>query len=1510
MSENDTCLMPQIFSTIRYKALDYVFETTTSLKVMMNLLALPTPYLMSTHDVYPHSGKVPEVTYRTPWIRGKVISTCKLFVSGSVLDDLGATNQPVNSPERFNATLNEVNGVVEKITSSNPNFIRDIDQDEDACNSEELHISDQCSESFFKWTVAQMYPEKQNNFNSADLLLPEEVIVVAYLPKFKRHLPTLKAKLSRLRTLPVVDPLLSSTGDTISEESIFRCKHGFIFTQKHCAAYEKTPDMCTSDTQTCANVHEEFGKETLIKEESLLLPVVVDTFKMTTENYTSFSNISGQIDVAPELLEEQLPVVDVLHQAALSDASVSVNKAQFDFDKEHSEECEMNGCLMDPDLIRHLVLPYEMELDVTLSPTPKKGHTHLCLSTSELKKKAMSQLGRQCLVSSRAQKEMERACWKAEKHLNFVVGLLLAEPPISVPAINYQPLPEALKVIKSERQDFICAGGELESQLSTGVAHEFTESMMTGFPTTEVEKMEDFKKVSPGHVLSTVRPVVMSPTNNTLLTHMKKPEDAALQAEAARDNRQQKEITADMSQNTLLQNVNTNNEEVKMSKPAASANAKDPSPKVRFSDLAALSSAHKNDTVTGGEDFQTKHSFLPPEQAVSTTLKIRDNLSHQPITKRPPEKDLDPLSTFMILRSQQTTPVTAAPQSSVSTPAPLEASSQPQPPPEQIQISERRSIYMGGTVSGNASRVQESAGRWKVISHAVSQEKPDSRVIQLQATDSQQHAYCELLAIAQPCLNSVRQLGLNFPVWGDFSCLAPDQTRFILKQQEKALCRIKASSPELIKEQELIFRKAALIHVLVTSKELLLKCDLSTALAYLSKAAETCLEQNLEQLTKRLQIILFLSRKNKESDLKLQELQQLLASWLHSGKGQSNMDKILVILSTDPDSNRSTITNILSQVPGATVTVLSPGENKSKVNGASVVSSVCAVVFEQHIGPDFPWNSFCLVVEYDSPGQSAWSTVCRERSISHLTFSTSITDTAKENCLEDSVPYVLLVTGELLNCPLLLQTLESEFNITVLERSHCPSLQILGGTQHYSVVTVDESTAIIVQKQDELHQERASEGLVMRLTALSLQYSCCWLILHCPDIHGGGFYGEAFSNLVLVYSSLVLFGMKSKDLQIKVLIVSEVLEIAKWISRLCFHSLMSSDRDPVSYLDRDWLSVMPSQEEECLLQFPCINSLVSQLMLRRAPTLQWLLGASLPQLNELLPEVPHKVLKLFSDTTSLYTLTTPLNQPKSPTVTTDTNQQTFQPHRSTSPPPQQPFSNHHNTNVLFTPASTGSSFFDQDPDLILQDENSDFRLDPSSFGNPDGFLQSSWPSGEFWGKEETFSGWRSTTGAVGRVIRRVNDEWKLGPPLNLSGNTSCLYNTEDSPLKLDSTLRSSPVLQQLPDVNTQMPRYSSVLSDLQHPNIHHITCSLLSPPTGVTLWSPQRSGQGCRSNSNRIKVISPKYGSKKCWIGRERKRSGEAADVVGTELTPLKKGRLSYERVPGRSDGQTRLKLF
>uniref|UniRef100_A0A4W6ECT2 Shortage in chiasmata 1 n=1 Tax=Lates calcarifer TaxID=8187 RepID=A0A4W6ECT2_LATCA len=1449
---------------------------------MMNLLALPTPYFTGTGDLYPHSGTLPEVTYRMPWIRGKVISTCKLFVSGSVLDDLGGKKQTVHSPERFSVTLSEVNRDV--VPSSNPDSLTDLDQDEDVCILKESQINDPCQESFVKWTTDQMKPANENK----DLLLPEELMAVDYLPRLKRHLPTLKAKLSRLRTLPVSDPLLSSRGETISEDAIFSLS----------SSYEKTPDMC--DVQTRADLHEEFLKESLMKEESLLLPDVVDTLKLTTENCTTFSSICGQMNVAPEQLDEQPPLLDVLHQASRSGASVSVDISEFDLPEEPSEECKMNEDLRDSDSIGRMVLPTEMELDLTLTPTPQTRHPHLCLSTSELEEEEFSPVCRQSLVSARAHREMAVALWKAEKHPTFVVGFLLAEPETYEPAIDFQPLSEATKLVRSEKQSFIGVSRELQSQMMAETpqvylcsSHEFTESMRSGFPSTEVEKIEDFKKLSPEHETFTVESILRNPRNETQSYNPRKPETAVFHAEAAADDLHlQKEILAHTSQKTFLSHTgNTTNKEeqtatVIFSKPAAvTANTRDDIYKVRFSEVTGLSSARKNDT--NRDNWKAKQSTHTPEQTESSTLKIRDNHSGLLVTRRPPEKDLDPLSTFMILRSQQTAPVTAAPQGSARSPAPKVEQKTPlyelQPPPEQIQRSDRRPAYMSGAASGNATREQEAVSQstGQLLSRPVSQSDPqerrDSRVIQVQATDSQQHAYSELLAFAQPWLNSARQLGLNFPVWGDFRCLAPDQTHFLLKQQEKALCRMRAQSTESVKDQELLFHQAALIHVLVTFKELLLKCDLSTALEYLSKAAEACSEQCLEQLVKRLQIILFLSHKNQESNHKLQQLQQLLAAWMHSSKEQNNMERILVITSVDSDDSRSIIINGLRQVAGAAVTAVCPEENKTKLNGASVVSSVCdsvcVVVYEQHIGPDFPWNSFCLVVEYDHPGQSPWSTVCRERSISHLAFSTSISNTEEREeaswCLEDNVPYVLFVTEGLLNCPLLLQTLESGFNMTVLERSHCPSLQMLGGAHHYTVITVDESTGIIIQEQEELHQERASERL-------------------------GDEADSALSPVQLLLAHPALPRHPGR----RVLIVPDVLEIAKWISQICFHSLMSSDRDPLSYLDRDWLMVMPSQEENCLLQFPCINPLVSQLMLRRATSFQWLLEASLSQLKDLLPEVPHKVLKLFSDTTSLYTRTADPNQPESQTIVTETNQQTS-PHPLTNPHPEL-LSVDHNTSLLFGAESAEGSFCEPDPVSTVEDGNTDFRLDLScSFGSQDVYLQRSWASGDPWREEVKSSGWRSRAGAAGRVVGRVNDEWTLRPPPNLNNYTNYLHTANDSPLKLDSTFRYSPVLQQLPDVTSQMCTNSSVCSDFQHPSSRHITCSL-SPPTGVTLWG--------RGQSSRTKV-SPMYGSK-CWIGRERKRSGEAAGLVGTVLTPLKKGRLSYERVPGRSDGQTRLKLF
>ncbi|KAI3372610.1 hypothetical protein L3Q82_023088, partial [Scortum barcoo] len=1392
---SENCFPALIFSANRYKALDYVFEGTTNLNLMRNLLALPTPYFSGNSDLYPHSGKLSEVTYRTPWVRGKVISTCKLFISGSLLDKLGEKKQPVNLPERFNVTLSELKVDVEVVPSSNPDSLNDQDQDEYVCLTKESQMNNPCQESFFKWTSDQMKIGDKNK----DVLLPEELLVVDYLPHFRRHLPTLKAKLSRLRTLLVADPLLSSTGGTTSEDTIFR----------HSASYEKPPDLNSCDIQTCANIHDEFDKEALMKEESLLLPDIVDTVNLTQENCSNFSNICGHLNIVSEQLGEKLAVLDVL----CKDVPVSVDFSQYEIPEEPSK---MNGGLIESELAGCLVTPTEMELDVTLTPTLRTSQSHICLSTCDLQRETLLSLRVRSLLSESAQKEMQTALWKAEKHPNFVVSFMLAEPQTHEPAVDFQPLSEALKVLKLEKQSFVDVGNELQSEWRRITSQqylcsnqEFTESMKSEVPSAEHEKIEDFKKLSPECEEVFVRSIPLT-TNKT---HLKK-------SEAAADDTL---VEKESPQNTfLMHTVSTNNNEVKpatitFSKHAASTEGKALDKKTEVTSFTSKIDA-------GRDDCKTEQRAHVPEKAASTRLNIRDNHRH------PPKEDLDPLSTFMTLRSQQTPSVTATALSFSKTPAPQVDQQQtaPEPSPQQMQRSDRKPMVLSGAVSGNAKREQEAAfqSTGRLISESIPQDRWDSRVVQVQATASQQRAYTELLAFAQPCLGSARLLGLNLPIQGDFSSLGPDQTHFILKQQEKALCRTQTQSADMIRDQELLCNQAALIHVLVTFKELLLKCNLSIALA-------------------------------------------------------SAIIAILVITSVDSDDSRSVIINSLGQVTGAAVAAVCPEENKKTLNGASVVSSVCdsvcVLVCEQCIGPDFPWNCFSLVVEYDRPGPSPWATVCKERHINHLTFSTVISDTEDKKvlwCLEDSVPYVLFVTEGLLNRPLLLQTLESGFNITVMERSYCPSLQMLGGTHQYAVITVDESTAIIIQEEDELCQERASEGIVMRLTALSLQYDSCWLILHCPDSQGGGFSSDAFSNLVLVYSSLVLFGMKAEDLDVKVLIVSEVMEIAKWISQICFHSLIASDRDPLDYLDRDWLTVIPSEEEKCLLQFPCMNPLVSQLMLKRAPSLQWLLGASRSQLKELLPEVQHKVLKLFSDTTSLYILTKDPNQPGPPTGqtspqsslwTTFVDLQTPEPINS-DPKPDTPinpnpelFCGIHNSRFLF---GADRSFSDSDP--IVQDGDTDVKLDlGSSFGSPDVHFQRSWTSSDPWREDDReevkFCGWgRGRAGAAGRVVERVNDEWA---PTRL-----------DSPLQLDPMFSYSPVLQQK-DIS-QTSRYATVHKDLQHPDGQHISYSL----SEATMWG---RGQSSIDRLSRGETVSANYGSK-CWIGQERKRRGEVADLVGT----------------------------
>nr|XP_054586191.1 protein shortage in chiasmata 1 ortholog isoform X2 [Nothobranchius furzeri] len=1413
-----------LFPAVGYKALDYVFEASATLKSTLTLLALPVPAFPGPSERYPVSGRLCDDTYRRPWVRGKVFSSCRLVVAGSVLCELKGNNRSFSSLERFSVWDD-----VDVIPSSNPDSPKRDDQIRCLFKQD----PDLCHESFFKVTADQMEPHGCNN----DFFLPEELITPDYVPQLKRRLPTLKATLSRLKMLPVADPLLGPTGLCISEDPMFSC-----FTR--CASYENNPDVDTVNPQICADVQEEFCKEPLLKEELLLLPAVVDTFQPSPQNFSTYSNVCAWLKASPEPLEEQCSVLDVLQKTVLLEAPLDVS--QYDPPQGHRTEGLILTELPD-DFAPH----QELELDSILSPEMSPDPS--CLSTSHLQEEDLSPFGTLSLLSARTRQKMEAALWESEKHLTFVANLLLSEPCVQEAAPEFQPLHEAFKMAKafSRSGDEQRVGSELEIlQTLNGHSCEFTEKMMPEIPKSRKEEREEFTKELPEDVESEVQSLIRDSPNEANSHH---------------------DTCVDSSHSSL--STQASGSTAQQEKPSATNSTAE-----RVSEGTFLGGAGSSPPPYKLHTSEKELSFheASSELNLSSKLQVKDDQKRLASARRP-ERDLDPLLDFIKLRSQQ-----------VPGSAEAETLSQPpqreqQPAPEEMWTPNRKPTLVSFAVSADASREHKPAAqrtnRFSALpaSQSASQEKPFSRVVPVRATESQRRAYHELQALAQPCLSSARQMGLTLPSWGHFSCLAPDQTHFLLKQQERALCRAPAEDAELLKDQELLFNQAALIHVLVTFKELLLKCDLSTAVASLTKAAEVCSEQRLKQLLKRMQILLI--QEKQESNFKLLELQQLLADWLHTRTGKT-AEKILVVLSVDSDDSRSRIISDLSQVTGAAVTSLCPDEDGKQLSSVGVVSSICSsdcvVVCEQHIGADFPWSCFSLLVEFDHPGSSPWSAVCSEKSISHLTFTTSIPEDVENTswCLEDNLPFVLIVTEGLLNHPLLLQTLESDFCVTVLERSHSPTLQMLGGTHNYAVITVDEDAAIVIQEQDELCEERASERLVMRLTALSLQYSYCWLFLHCSDSQGGGLSSRAFRNLVLVYSSLVLFGTKSGELDVKVLIVSQVSEMAEFIHQICFTRLMSSDRDPASYLTRDWLTVLPSQEEECLSKFPCLNPLVSQLMLSRAPSLQCLLRAPLPQLKELLPEVPHKVLKTFTECISLHWNSM---APKHPDTT-----KTSPPHgpcahsEDNSPHLERTCSDHS--------ASFLESFNEWDPDP------SGFRLDSScSSCSPVADLQR---DRDLWNEEEKVPFWSRTAEAAGRVVMTLR--------ASQNGCTSPLH-TANSPFQPDPAFSCSPILQQ--PASSQVSPHSTIYSHLHHSQSDNIFCN---PPSDV-LWG--QSGSNCLFRSREMTASSPSF-SYKCWRGQERKRSSDVAGLRGSGELLMKRGRLSYERVPGRRDGQTRLKLF
>uniref|UniRef100_A0A674JEX5 Shortage in chiasmata 1 n=1 Tax=Terrapene triunguis TaxID=2587831 RepID=A0A674JEX5_9SAUR len=503
-----------------------------------------------------------------------------------------------------------------------------------------------------------------------------------------------------------------------------------------------------------------------------------------------------------------------------------------------------------------------------------------------------------------------------------------------------------------------------------------------------------------------------------------------------------------------------------------------------------------------------------------------------------------------------------------------------------IQNEEKNNVDRQKDVCPEVLKQDSPAVCKATLTEKTEQENQGSISVKIQASESQCQAYHLLEATATPVLKELMHLGILAAVNWSFATVKFDHTRFFLKQQEKVICDI--------------FKQG-----------------------YLSKAKDiytSILGSCLDNIWRQLEIVQYSRQKKNEISPKITQLRCQMFKWVQSNTDEEN-HKVLIITRMDSDHEKAAITKTLSAVEGKC---------------CSFVRCSCVIVHNQHIGADFPWTLFSLVVEYDYTENSCWNELCKNLNITYITFKTTLPETlvVGENfgCfpLEVQIPYVFLTSEGLLNAPEILQLLESKYNITFVERSCSESLQLFGGTDRYVVITIDERTAIIIETLEELNYETSSDNIILRLMALSLQYSCCWIILYSRERLNSEYSltGKTLHHLSLIYAALVPFSQKSEDFEVKVALVPGVEETALLIRQIADNILMSSKTNPREWLDRSWLSILPSEAEKCLLTFPCINPLVAQLLLKKGSSLKWLLLATFDQLQELLPEVPEKVLKV------------------------------------------------------------------------------------------------------------------------------------------------------------------------------------------------------------------------------------------------------------------------------------------
>ncbi|XP_066468709.1 protein shortage in chiasmata 1 ortholog [Tiliqua scincoides] len=1530
-----------MFSALKYHAVDYLYEKMSRQRFSFEWLSVHIPSCLYQDKNYYHEGGFADDKYRRPWKRVSVDSTL-IMINVSVLDHWKANLHIEDFLEKkpISSTFVHIdNEDIDVVPSSNGSSQFSI---------EEVYLltknnKEECTHAnHLQFTYVPIILKEQEE----DLHIEEELIFTENLTQYSKWIPNLRTLLSRLSLFQVQDPFLNSKGDSIREEDIFR--ECFTF-QRSMTSQEKGRELL-----------EDFCKMTLSNEETLVLPLKLQSNKTTDlllkPEIPTCSALKLLLQVTPEAMPNESEDYEITSKDIKTNITSDIEISQYC--PTHEVSTRQSSSAVEFRKPANYTLLHAGELEEPLTPVCRSENVHVNSLYAELQLEPISPFTKSVLITETTKGYTEALVWHSEKYQHPMNSLLLAEHQTSIPTCQQLPVTDLKKLLSVHEDTSVLSPQEdiwinLRKNLASPcVLETLSPAGLDGEKSLVGANVEEFSKIANFLLQECLD------ENSVTKNKVEYISDVVYgDTEDSRWSLQQNKTFPQQSLGTpsgvLLHSANTSSEKC--------------AKKDKLQSETETLLLYKNQEEEKNDRLQPTDCKKVSVEANRTSGKKKTSTLQLPRTRR---DDFDLLSNFIRLRSKHMI----------------------------NQMEETRIVDIqeaGNTKKESAVFENLNSSVATVVTENQAKEDEDIVTIQIKASESQFQAYHILEATVAPVL---KELGMHN--WR-FATLSFDDTRFFLKQQEKMLSDTFKQGVTNIKDAKdiAIFKHAAVLHLLVTVRDILLTCSLNAALGYLSKAKDRYkdfLGSSMDNIWRQLNIVQFARQREHEASPKIAELHHQVLKRMP--KNTNEQQKVVIVTGMDFDDETAALIKTIGTVQGLKAVHLNSEKRGALLESTNVVNSLkrcsCVIVHNQHIGPDFPWTHFSLVVDYNCSGNSFWTDVCRKLNVSYITFVTAIPETlGTENIYPDNfertllqvqIPYVFLTSEGLLSTPEILQLLESKYNITFIERSCCEALWFFGSTDRYVVMTLDECTAVMMQNIEELSYEKSSDFLVLKLMVLSLQYSCCWIILYSREKLNSeySFAGKVLHQLALVYAALVAFAQKSEDFEVKVALTPGVEETALLIRQIADYILMTSKRHPQEWLDKSWLSVLPSEAEKCLLTFPCMNPLVAQVMLKKSPSLEWLLTATLDQLQKLLPEVPEKVLKHFSEITTLYTLNSPTESKSLGEVV--------------------PLQDNVNSTISSCPqvsfpedllsSSQGHSQFNEYTRCFNKAQNSK-NCSPVYYQNEScaplqtnarqNFMASSFSYQDVYAFQERNQNIGSSAipeegKQYLQYLKSLETERRVNSPLQTQNNfwgpthinfetkiPSFRYSQGDSTAYLENSLQKGICLpkvtedqklhvpvsvknpihqdsQNLLEVPKQplMKQHNSnqdskhswyLVSNRENFSFQQSSCSFLGEFGRATYSSPEyqfeesypsiqkidfspHDPRFCKGEScpDRFLQINEEHLGKKRpnLLSSNQREQDTSADLEFTQILNLKKRRLTFEKDPGRTDGQTRLKFF